>query len=100
MDDDDDPTDTGVRVKNSQRARDDGAATDLAVLLWSVGLAGSLAATGRHDDHGDLFVCCHCYALLDRIVSRGLTVVVSEGQCFPKYALMWGYRVARCGHPV
>jgi hypothetical protein len=67
MDDGDDPADPGVRAKNSQRARNYGTAADLAVLLRSVSLAGSLAATGRHDDHGNIFICCHCYALLAQL---------------------------------
>src|SRR5690606_31040439 len=93
--DDDEPSNRRMRAKGVQRMRDHRASADLAILLRAFGLAGSFASACRHDDHGRLFVCCHCRTLLDRTYSGGLTVTEREGQRFPKYAFMWVYRVAR-----
>jgi hypothetical protein len=82
-------------AKGVQSARNDRTAADPAILLRPFGLAGAFAPARCHDDHGRLFVCCHCRTLLDRTIMGGLTVTAREGQRFPKYALMCVYRVAR-----
>ena len=59
----DDRPDRRMRQEGVERARDDRAAADAAVLLGPSRLAGAFAAAGRDDHHGDL---CRRLLRLDR----------------------------------
>ncbi len=69
VDGDDDGTDSRMRQKHIQCARDNGMATDPLVLLRAVGLTGARAAAGGDDNHGNPRVrsqswhfACICHA--------------------------------------
>lgn len=88
MDGDDNPADRRMRAKDVERARDDGAAADPAVLFRSLGLTGPFAAPRRDDHHGDLVVFRHCLVLsAHSTVARGLAATAREGQPFQIYAV-------------